>query len=67
MIICPPATMPAYERDAERCLAFDVCTSYDDCPVVAPPKCAEGYTLASLRANDMTCAAFACDPTLALP
>lgn len=65
-IACPPALVPTYDRNADRCPAFDRCVPEGECPRVTPPRCAEGYTLVSWRADNLMCVAFACDPAFSL-
>lgn len=57
---CPAGTVPAYQRDVDRCLVFTRCVVPTTCPA-QPPPCAAGYVLRSWRAPPHACPDYACD------
>jgi hypothetical protein len=66
---CLDPYVPAYTRNADRCLVFDGCVERGGCPVfIQPPfSCPEGYTAETWRAKNWMCLDFACDPTFSVP
>lgn len=64
---CGPAELPAYTRDAERCLVFDKCMPANGCGLPKPGweprnRCAEGYTQVGWAADVNGCVDRACEP-----
>jgi hypothetical protein len=68
---CPAIKLPAcgagqtwaYTRDADLCVMPDMCVADGNCPSLAWPHCADGYSVSAWRVNSVGCTQFACDPS----
>lgn len=69
--VCPVTTIPAYTRDAERCLVVDACISARACTIPPagslPDPCAEGYRVVRWTAAVKGCTDVACEPDFVGP
>jgi hypothetical protein len=60
--VCDAATVPVFERDANRCLVPTGCSHRGVCQMYLP-RCASGYTLHSWTSGTSACLSYACDPS----
>jgi hypothetical protein len=69
--VCADPNIPAYTRDAERCLVFDTCIAASSCPMPPagglPDPCAEGYRAVRWTADIKGCTDVACEPEFVSP
>jgi hypothetical protein len=60
---CKAPLVPVYTRDENRCIVWSACIEPRPCLPATPVVCDSGYTLVDWPADNLTCRAFACDPT----
>jgi hypothetical protein len=61
--VCRPPLVAVYARDENRCIVWSACIEPRPCLPATPVACESGYTLVDWPADNLTCRAFACDPT----